>query len=122
MAREQISRGEAHHRSGGVSAQGFVNEVLEFGEFHDFVEELKGSFSAEPDQGRIKAYVLGSGEVKLEAGSQVQQRGDPSSDVNRSGVGCRQAAHETEESALPRPIGSNDRYGFEHSPQSRVRP
>ena len=74
--------------AGGVVLDLVVDEVLEFGEGDDVVEEPVDLTAREPEQRGVQVDVVASGELAGEAGAEFEQRGHPAVDLRR----CRWSA------------------------------
>ena len=101
---------EAHLHAARVGAHRHVDELLELRERHDRVEPLVDVALAEAVDGAVHVDVLAPGEVGVEAGAQLQHRGDGAADLHRARVRRDDPRQQLQEGALARPVVAHDRH------------
>ena len=67
---------EPHEHARGVELHLVVHEVLELGELDDVVEDPVGLLAGEPEERGVQVDVLAAGELGVESGAELEQRGD----------------------------------------------
>src|SRR5215207_2767470 len=103
---------EAHVLAGAVVLDLVVDEGLELGEGDDVVEVAMGLAAAQAEDGRVQVDVLAAGQLAVEAGPQLQQRGDPAPDLDRAGGRGQDARQHLEQCRLARAVGTDQPDGL----------
>ena len=78
---------EAHEHAARVDLHRRVDELLDAGEGHDVVVDLVDLLAAHPEDGGVHVDVLAAGEVGVEPGAELEQRGDAAVDLHRAAGG-----------------------------------
>ena len=81
------------------------------GEVDDRVEVPVGLRAAEAEDRRVEVDVLPAGEVGVEAGPELEQRGHPPARGDRAGRGLQDAADQLEQGALARAVRADEADG-----------
>src|SRR4029077_7380839 len=85
----------------GVALDGRVEEGLELGEGDDLVEALPNLGPAHAEDGAVEEDVLPSGELRVEARPDLQQRADPSGHIRPPGARLGDPREDLQQGALP---------------------
>ena len=96
---------EPDEHARGVELHRLVHELLELGERDDVVEDASVSPPRQPEERGVQVDVLAPGQLGVEAGAELEQRGEPSpvpDDALRSAAGCRRCTFSSV--VLPEPL------------------
>ena len=74
---------EAHVHPGRIGLDRRVDEVLELGELDDLVEAPRDFLLRQPEHDAVDEDVLAAGDLGMEAGAELDQRGDAAVDRRR---------------------------------------
>src|SRR5260370_1443791 len=96
----RVCKCEPHHHAGGVSAQRIVDELPDTGVLDDLIDQLHRAFAATAQQCGVKYQILRTREVRMEARSQLEQRGHASINRDAALVGRAQSRSQAQERAL----------------------
>ena len=91
--------------AGAVVLHLVVDERLELGEGDDVVEVALSLAAAQAEDGRVQEDVLAAGQLAVEAGPELQQRGDPPRTATVPVVGARMPDSTFRSVDLPEPLG-----------------
>src|SRR5215207_8480741 len=103
---------EAHVLAGAVVLDLVVDEGLELGEGDNLVEVALGLAAAQAEDGRVQVDVLAAGQLAVEAGPQLQQRGDAAPDADRPGGRGQDAGQHLQQRRLARAVGADQPDGL----------
>jgi hypothetical protein len=103
---------QAHVHAARVSAKGLLDEIADSGEFDDCIEACEGLPAAQPQEGGIQEDVFRACQVRVEAGSQLEECGHAALDGDASLGGPAQSADEAQQGALAGAVTANDGHGF----------
>jgi hypothetical protein len=95
---------ETHVHAGRVVPHRCVDELLDPGEAHDLVEPRVQLPLGESEDRPVEVHVLAAGEILVEPGAQLQERGDLPSGFDRSLVGTQDLGDALEHRALARTV------------------
>ena len=102
-------KGKAHGHPARVSFERLVDEFVEAGEVDNRLFFLVHFAAFETEEGAVQVNVLAAGKFGMEAGAEIEERGDFAVDTDAAFVGSGDTGDETEERTLPRPVGADDR-------------
>ena len=103
--------GKAHRHAGGISAQGLIDEILQFGELDD-LGSFGGELSlAEPRESAIEKNVLPAGELLVKSHTQLQQRRYAPLDGETARGRDGRAGQEFEQGRLTSAVDTHDSQG-----------
>src|SRR5665647_856650 len=100
--------GQAHVHARGVELHLGVDELLDPGEVDDRVEVPVGLLTGDTEDRGVEVDVLAAGQVRVEAGAQLQERRDAASQADRAVGRLHDAADHLEQRALARPVGTDE--------------
>src|SRR3954453_10080429 len=89
-----------------------VDEVLELGEPDDVVEVLLDLLAGDAEEGRVDVDVLPAGEIRVEAGAELQQRGEAALRAHLPGARLEDAGDALEQGRLARAVVPEDADGL----------
>ncbi len=95
---------EPHVHARRVVLDRRVDELLEPGEVDDLVEALPDLLLAQAEDRTVEVDVLAPGQLGVEAGTELEQRGDLPGRVDAAAVGPEDARHALEQRRLPRAV------------------
>src|SRR5690606_15096371 len=84
-------KSQAHEHSTGIQTYGLIDEVADAGEGDDGIHACIDLGPAETVHGGVQTHVLASTEVRIEASTQLQQRGNTTAALYLTGGGCERA-------------------------------
>ena len=100
--------GKAHIHAGAISLDRGIEESLDAGEIHDLVEFLPDLDLAHAEDGSVEEDVFAAGEFRMEAGADLEQRGDPTVEDDAPGGGFGDAGKDFEQGGFARAIAADD--------------
>ncbi len=116
---------EPHVHARRVELDLGVDELLDAGEVDDVVEVPVGLLARQAEDRGVEVDVLPAGEVGVEAGAELEQRGEPTATVDGARGGLDDAADDLEQRALARavvPDQSDGRAGRDRRGRRRAAP
>jgi hypothetical protein len=96
--------GQPHVHAARVELDLGVDELRDAGEVDDLVEVGVGLLAREPEDRGVEVDVLPAGEVAVEPGPQLEQRGQPATALDVPGRRREDAADDLEQGALARAV------------------
>ena len=103
---------EAELHAARIHLHGSVEDAAELGELDDLVEAPADVGPAHAEDLAVEPDVLAGGQLGMDAGTDLDQRGDTSANADASGGRIRDARDELERGGFPRPVGADDREGL----------
>jgi hypothetical protein len=103
---------EPHVLARAVVLDLVVDERLELGEGDDVVEVALGLAAAQAEDGRVQVDVLAAGELAVEPGPELQQRGDPAPDLDRARGRGEDPGQHLEQGRLAGAVGADQADGL----------
>ena len=82
------------------------------GKFDDLVLAFSDLFNIEAQQHSVEQDVLPAGQLRMEAGAELQERRNPPVHFNRPLVWKKYAGDQAERGALARPVGTDEAESF----------
>ena len=82
--------------------------VADVGEARDVVEARVDLVAAEAEDRGVEIDVLAPGELRVEAGAELEQRGDAAVDLDRARGGLQRAADDLQQRRLARAVAADD--------------
>ena len=102
---------EAHVHPGRVRLHRRVDEVPQLGELDDLVEAARDLPLREAEHDPVDEDVLAAGDLRVEPGAELDERGDAAVHRDRALGRLGDAGHELEHRALARPVAADDAVG-----------
>ena len=99
---------EAHVHAGRVGLHRRVDELLHLGELDDLVEAARDLALGQAEHDAVDEDVLAAGDLRVEAGAELDQRRDAAVDVHRAAGRLRDAGDELQQRALAGPVAADD--------------
>src|SRR5207253_4398000 len=99
---------EPHLHPGRVRAHGKVDEAIELREVHDLLEPFVDHAALEAVDRPAQVDVLTTGEVRVEAGAELEQRADGAANLDSSGRRAEDAGDQPEERRLARAVPAHE--------------
>jgi hypothetical protein len=101
-------KGQAHEHAAGIVLHRLLDEITDVGEGEDFIQTLFGFGAAQTKDAGVQEDVLDAGEIRIEAGAEFQQGGDPAAHADLA-PGRRQGTGEhLQERRLTRTVTAQD--------------
>ena len=104
-------KAEAHIHAGRVGLHRRIDEVLHLGELDDLVEAAADVLLGEAQHDAVDENVLAAGNLRMEAGAQLDQRRDAAVDLDAALGGTRDAGHALEQRALAGSVAADHAVG-----------
>ena len=102
---------ETHIHAGGVGLHRRVDELAQLGEVHDVVEPILDLALRQAEHDAVDEDVLAPRDLGMEAGAELDERGDPSLDADRAARRLRNAGDELERRTLARSVAADHAVG-----------
>src|SRR6185369_7530605 len=99
---------EADVHAGRVSLHRLIEEVADAGEFDDAIEARVDLAPRETEHDAVDVDVLPSGDLGMESGAELDERGDPSLHRHRSGGRLEDAGDDLQHRRFARAVPSDD--------------
>ena len=109
---DRDGKGEPHDHAARVGSDGLVDEVADVGEVGDLVEPGADFPLGQPEDRAVEENILHAREVGIEARAQLEQRGDPTMDLDLAGAGRQGARDQLQEGGLAGAVGADNAEGF----------
>ena len=106
--RRRDSEGNARCHARRIVLERHVDEVAHFGEVHNGVEILIDELFAVAQQRAVQVDVLASGQLRVEASAQLDERRDGAVDVARTACRLEYAGNDLEHGGLARTVRADD--------------
>ncbi len=103
---------EAHVHARRVHLHGAVDESAELGELQDGRQALPDLRRAETEDRGVQHGVVAAGELRVEAGPELEDRSDVPARLQRAAGGAGHAAEKLEQGALPGAVLADDADGL----------
>ena len=103
---------QPHVHAGGVVLDRLLHEVGEAGELDDRVVAAVDLAPREPEDGAVDVDVLAAGDLGVEAGAELDQRGDAAVHHHPPGGRAQDAGDELQQRPLPRAVAADDAEGL----------
>ena len=100
--------GDAGDHAGGVVLHRHVEEVPHLGELDDLVEVLLDELLRIAEQGAVEVDVLACGQLQVEPGAELDERGDAALDRAAAFGGLQHAGDDLEHGGFARAVGAED--------------
>src|SRR6266849_4641183 len=104
-------KAEAHVHARGVSLDRRIDEFLQLCKLDDRVETMRDLAFRQTEHDTVDKDVLPARDLRVKAGTELDERGDAAVDANRATRRLRDAGDKLQCGALTRPIGSNHAVG-----------
>ena len=104
--------GEADVHTGGIVLDGGVDEFVDFGEGYDFVELAVDLSLAHAQDGAAEIRILATGELAVEAGTDLEEAADASANLRPSGRRPRNARKDLQERGLTSTVATDKTKDF----------
>ena len=105
-------KGKADEHTGGIGLHGLVHEIPDVREVQDVLHFCVHLLPGEAHHGPVHVDVLYTGVVGIEARAQLQQGGDVSVHLHRSGGGAQDAGDDLQDRGLSGAVGPDDAHGL----------
>ena len=102
---------EAHVHPGRIGLHRRIDELAQLGEVDDLVEAILDLALGQAEHDAVDEDVLAPGNLRVEAGSQLDERRYPSLDLHRAARRLRDARDELQRRALARSVAPDDAVG-----------
>ncbi len=99
---------ETHVHAARVDLHRFVDEVADAGELDDVVDRRRHLTPGEAEHGAVQVDVLATGQVRVEARSELEQGRQPSGGLDRALGGTVDSRHESQQRRLPAAVVSDE--------------
>ncbi len=100
--------GETHVHAARIPFHRRVDELGDLGEGDDLVELAADLGAAHAEDGAVEEDVLAARELGMEAGADLEQRGDAAAQAGAAGGGLGDAGKDLEERGLARAVAADD--------------
>ena len=105
-------KGQPQLHPAGIGLHRLMHELTDVGKGEDRVQALTRLLFAEAEQGRVQKHVLETGELRIEAAAQLQQRRHAAPGAHTPLRGGEGAADQLQQGAFAAAIATDDRQGF----------
>ena len=99
---------EPHVHARRVVPDRLVDEAVQFGEAHDVVEASADVTRGEAQDGAVQVDVLATGQFRVEAGTQLEERREATVDFRCALVGSEDSGQHLQQGALARAVAADD--------------
>ena len=103
---------EARDHPGGVGAQRRVEKLLDPREVDDLREAARHIATGMAEDRAVQEDVLAAGELRVEAGADLQQGGDPAADLHAPGSRLGDPREDLQQGRLPGSVAADDSHHF----------
>lgn len=104
--------GEASEHTGGIIADGGMNEVAELGEVDDFLILLLEEVLLIAEDGAVEENIFAAGEVEVKAGAEFEHRDDIAAAGDRALGGLQDTRNNLEQSAFAGAVTADEAEGL----------
>src|SRR5262245_10889430 len=100
--------GQAQIHAAGVVLDRSIDELLDLRKGDDLIEVLVDLFALHTKDRAVEKDILTSGQLRMEAGANLQQRANPPKDVGVAGCRLGDSRENLKQRALARAVPAND--------------
>ena len=106
------AKARRNNHAAGVSFDGLVDELADFGKTFDVFVALLDLAGGESQDGAVEIDVVASTELRIETGAEFQKGGDAPVYRDVSGGGMEDAGHHLQQGALAGAVFTHNTKGF----------